>query len=165
MTPYHILKAATLAWCASTVAAKAEDYVVRWTVVEHDMAPVPQVASQGYVARFSYDGSHFATDEGGETAEAGAGQPAFFTTKLGTRHAIVYTVRGRSIVRTDTFPGFSLAMRIEPDGAGGCHVHIHYGKTRGNGVFESKRNDGSGPSTAARVEAADARCTIVAPQS
>ena len=162
MTLYHRLKVAALLWAASTVAARAEDYVVHWTVVEHDVTPVPQAVSQGYVARFSSDGSRFVTDEGGETV---AGQPAFFVTKLGTRHAIVYTQQGRSIIRTDTFPGFSVVMRIAPDGAGGCHVDIRYSKIRGDRTFDSKRNDGSGPSTAARVGAANARCTTVVPQS
>ena len=165
MRSYHNLRLAALIWGALTVTANAEGYVVRWIAVEHDMTPIPQTVSQGYVARFSFDGGHFITDEGGQTAETIAGQSALFVTKLGTRHSLSYTLRGRSIIRTDSFPGFSLVMLIKPNGRGGCHVDVDYRKLAGRTVFESKRSDGSGPSNARRVTATDARCETTPLQS
>lgn len=165
MTSYHSLRVAALVWGALTVSANAEDYVVRWTAVEHDITPTPQTVSQGYVAHFSYDGEHFITDEGGPTAETIAGQSALFVTKVGTQHSISYTLRDRSIIRTDSFPGFSLVMLIKPDGRGGCHVAVDYRKLPGHAVFESKRSDGSGPSSARRVKATNARCETTPLQS
>lgn len=81
--------------------------MVRWTTVEHDVTPTPQVGSQGYVARFSYDGNRFLTDEGGQKAATVAGQPALSTTRLGTQHSISYELRGRSL----SGPVHSLASR------------------------------------------------------
>ena len=98
------------------------------------------------------------TDEGGQTGETIAGQAALFVTKVGTQHSISYTLRDRSIIRTDSFPGLSLMMLIKPDGRGKCHVAVDYRKLAGRAVFESKRSDGSGPSSARRVEATNARC-------
>jgi hypothetical protein len=121
--------------------------------------------SQGYVARFSYDGNRFLTDEGGQKAATVAGQPALSTTKLGTQHSISYALRGRSIVRTGTFPGFSLMMRIVPDAKVGCRADVVYRKAARHAVFETKRSDGSGPSTASRVEATNARCETTPLQS
>lgn len=163
--PFYHASAAALALIVSTLPSVAEDYTVRWTVVEHDVTPIPQTASQAYVARFSRNGDRFSTDENGQRLETAAGEPAHFTTKLGTPYAVTYDLRGSSIIRTAQFPGFTSLIVIKPDGQGGCRVEIRYRRAPGQAAFESKRDDGSGPSTASSVEAKDARCTMSPPQS
>ena len=136
------------------------DYVVRWTVVEHDITPVLQTVRQNYVVKFSDDAGKFLTDEDGEQAMTLVGQQASFTTKLGTQHFISYTAYGRSIIRTDMFPGFSFVLTAT-NGERGCSARVTYRKSPGKPFFESKRYDGSGPSKASRVEAADVSCEVL----
>ena len=157
--------AAVLILLGTTAGANAEDYVVRWAAVEHDINPIRQTVLQEYVAHFARSGDRFITDEGGQVAETGAEEPGLFVTKLGTQHSIVYTGRGDEIVRTDTFPGFSFVMIIRSDGQGGCKAQIRYHKKGNAAVFESKRYDGGGASSAARVEATNVECKVTAPLS
>lgn len=143
---------------ASQAVARTDD-VVRWTVVEYDITPVLQTVRQNYVAKFSDDDGKFLTDEDGQQAMTLAGQRASFTTKLGTQHLITYTAYGKSIIRTDMFPGFSFVLTAT-NRERGCSARVTYRKSPGKPFFESKRYDGSGPSKASRVEAADMSCEV-----
>lgn len=160
MASYNIYSVVATVLITLTTPVKAGDYRLRWTAVEHDLTPTRQIVSQGYVARFEFDGSRFSTDENGQKAETTAGQSALFTTKLGTQHAITYGLRGRTIVRTDRFPGFAIVMQIVTSAGNRCQVKVLYRRAAERAAFQSERNDGSGPSTASRVETRDARCTL-----